>query len=67
MKYRYTLKKRTPALKLWGGFSLPEIESEVKMNHPPLYLINQEIEPIGVLWLEIIDNQTGEVIYRWPK
>ena len=65
--YRYKIKKVIPELHLPGGYVLPETYSEVDLNHPPIFLINPEIKPIGVLWLEIWDNQTGKLIYKWPK
>lgn len=66
-KYKYKIRKLIPRIELQGGYFLPETLSEVDLNHLPLFLSNPDIKPIGVLWLEILDNETGELLYRWPK
>lgn len=66
MKYKYKLKKKTPALDLPGSYRLPEIYTEINLNHC-IFIMNPEIEPVGVMWLEVWDNETGELIYRWPR
>lgn len=66
-KYRYILRKKTAAIDLPGGHRLPEIESEVHLNHS-IFITNPDlIPPSSTLWLEIEDKWTREIIYKWPK
>jgi hypothetical protein len=64
---RYKIKRCLPETKITGDFSLPERIVEVDVSNQPIYLLVPDITPPGVLWLEVWDNWTGELLYRWPK